>query len=255
MDNDNEVGMEIEVISYYDPKSDLKNYQYPTLDLLKKYENVANPSIVSMESIINTKVFQDSQMELPCALGKTFTNEVLMFDLANAPHLLVDDATGQDETAVLNAVVTSLLYKKHPAELKIVLIDSKKEELSFYNPLINHFLAKVPDEDADPIISDDTKVVRTFHSLCKLMFTRYDLFKEVGVLNIQEYNEQFIRREIPPFGGHGYMPYIVVIIDGFSDMIMSIGKEIEYPILFLQYSQTINRLESLTLAIESIIVY
>ena len=190
----------------------------------------AKPSIVSMESILNSKKFQESQMELPCAVGKTITNEVFMFDLAKAPHLLVAGATGQGKSVGLNAIVTSLLYKKHPAELKIVLVDPKKVEFSIYNPLINHFLAKVPDEDSDPIITDVTKVVRTLNSLCKLMDTRYDLLKEVGARNIKEYNKKFIERKIPPRGGHGYMPYIVVIIDEFGDLIMTAGKEIELPI-------------------------
>ena len=332
-----EVGMEIEVakdedaadaktvapnledLEPYDPKRDLENYHYPTLDLLKKYDNDgkpfidmaeqtanknrivevlrtfgveissikatvgptitlyeitlapgvriskvrsleddialslsalgiriiapipgkgtigievpnAKPSIVSMESILNSKKFQESQMELPCAIGKTITNEVFMFDLAKAPHLLVAGATGQGKSVGLNAIVTSLLYKKHPAELKIVLVDPKKVEFSIYNPLINHFLAKVPDDDADPIITDVTKVVRTLNSLCKLMDTRYDLLKEVGARNIKEYNKKFIERKIPPRGGHGYMPYIVVIIDEFGDLIMTAGKEIELPI-------------------------
>ena len=332
-----EVGMEIEVakdedaadaktvapnledLEPYDPKRDLENYHYPTLDLLKKYDNDgkpfidmaeqtanknrivevlrtfgveissikatvgptitlyeitlapgvriskvrsleddialslsalgiriiapipgkgtigievpnAKPSIVSMESILNSKKFQESQMELPCAVGKTITNEVFMFDLAKAPHLLVAGATGQGKSVGLNAIITSLLYKKHPAELKIVLVDPKKVEFSIYNPLINHFLAKVPDEDADPIITDVTKVVRTLNSLCKLMDTRYDLLKEVGARNIKEYNKKFIDRKIPPRGGHGYMPYIVVIIDEFGDLIMTAGKEIELPI-------------------------
>ena len=332
-----EVGMEIEVaknedaadaktvapnledLEPYDPKRDLENYHYPTLDLLKKYDNDgkpfidmaeqtanknrivevlrtfgveissikatvgptitlyeitlapgvriskvrsleddialslsalgiriiapipgkgtigievpnAKPSIVSMESILNSKKFQESQMELPCAIGKTITNEVFMFDLAKAPHLLVAGATGQGKSVGLNAIITSLLYKKHPAELKIVLVDPKKVEFSIYNPLINHFLAKVPDDDADPIITDVTKVVRTLNSLCKLMDTRYDLLKEVGARNIKEYNKKFIDRKIPPRGGHGFMPYIVVIIDEFGDLIMTAGKEIELPI-------------------------
>ena len=190
----------------------------------------AKPSIVSMESILNSKKFQESQMELPCAVGKTITNEVFMFDLAKAPHLLVAGATGQGKSVGLNAIITSLLYKKHPAELKIVLVDPKKVEFSIYNPLINHFLAKVPDEDADPIITDVTKVVHTLNSLCKLMDTRYDLLKEVRAKNIKEYNKKFIDRKIPPRGGHGYMPYIVVIIDEFGDLIMTAGKEIEMPI-------------------------
>ena len=308
-----------EELEPYDPKRDLENYHYPSLDLLKKYENDGKPyidmaeqtanknrivevlrtfgveissikatvgptitlyeitlapgiritkirsleddialslsalgiriiapmpgkgtvgievpnaqkAIVSMESILNSKKFQESTMELPCAIGKTITNEVFMFDLAKAPHLLVAGATGQGKSVGLNAIVTSLLYKKHPAELKIVLVDPKKVEFTVYNPLINHFLAKVPDEDADPIITDVTKVVRTLNSLCKLMDTRYDLLKEVGARNIKEYNKKFIERRIPPRGGHGYMPYIVVIIDEFGDLIMTAGKEVELPI-------------------------
>jgi S-DNA-T family DNA segregation ATPase FtsK/SpoIIIE len=303
----------------YDPKRDLENYHYPTLDLLKKYENDgkpyidmeeqtknknrivevlrtfgveistikatvgptitlyeitlapgvriskvrsleddialslsalgiriiapipgkgtigievpnAKPSIVSMESILNSKKFQESTMELPCAIGKTITNEVFMFDLAKAPHLLVAGATGQGKSVGLNAIITSLLYKKHPAEMKIVLVDPKKVEFSIYNPLINHFLAKVPDEDSDPIITDVTKVVRTLNSLCKEMDTRYDLLKLAGARNIKEYNKKFIERRLNPNNGHRYMPYIVVIIDEFGDLIMTAGKEIELPI-------------------------
>ena len=319
------VAASLDDLKPYDPKRDLENYRYPTLDLLKKYDNDgkpyidmqeqtanknrivevlrtfgveiasikatvgptitlyeitlapgvriskvrsleddialslsalgiriiapipgkgtigievpnAKPSIVSMESILNSKKFQESQMELPCAIGKTITNEVFMFDLAKAPHLLVAGATGQGKSVGLNAIITSLLYKKHPAEMKIVLVDPKKVEFSIYNPLINHFLAKVSDEDADPIITDVTKVVRTLNSLCKLMDKRYDLLKEVGARNIKEYNKKFLERKIVPQNadpicmGHGYMPYIVVIIDEFGDLIMTAGKEIELPI-------------------------
>ena len=315
----------LEDLEPYDPKRDLENYHYPTLDLLKKYDNDgkpyidmaeqtanknrivdvlrtfgveissikatvgptitlyeitlapgvriskvrsleddialslsalgiriiapipgkgtigievpnAKPSIVSMEAILNSKKFQESTMELPCAVGKTITNEVFMFDLAKAPHLLVAGATGQGKSVGLNAIITSLLYKKHPAELKIVLVDPKKVEFSIYNPLINHFLAKVPDDDADPIITDVTKVVRTLNSLCKLMDKRYDLLKEVGARNIKEYNKKFLERKIVPQNadpacmGHGFMPYVVVIIDEFGDLIMTAGKEIELPI-------------------------
>ena len=303
----------------YDPKLDLENYHYPTLDLLKKYDNDgkpyidmaeqnanknriievlrnfgieissikatvgptitlyeitpaqgvriakirnleddialslkalgiriiapipgkgtigievpnAKPNIVSMESILNSKKFQESAMELPCAIGKTITNEVFMFDLAKIPHLLVAGATGQGKSVGLNAILTSLLYKKHPAELKIVLIDPKKVEFSIYGPIANHFLAKVPDEDAEPIITDVTKVVRTLNSLCKEMDTRYDLLKTAGARNIKEYNKKFTSRQLNPENGHRYMPYIVVVIDEFGDLIMTAGKEIELPI-------------------------
>jgi S-DNA-T family DNA segregation ATPase FtsK/SpoIIIE len=190
----------------------------------------AKPSIVSMESILNSKKFQEAKMDLPCAIGKTITNEVFMFDLAKIPHLLVAGATGQGKSVGLNAIITSLLYKKHPSEMKIVLIDPKKVEFSIYNPLINHFLAKVPDEDADPIITDVTKVVRTLNSLCKEMDTRYDLLKIANVRNIKEYNHKFISRQLNPENGHKYMPYIVVVIDEFGDLIMTAGKEIELPI-------------------------
>lgn len=303
----------------YDPKRDLENYHYPTLDLLMKYENDgkpyidmaeqtanknrivevlrnfgveissikatvgptitlyeitpaqgvriskirnleddialslsalgiriiapipgkgtigievpnAKPNIVSMESILNSKKFQETSMELPCAMGKTITNEVFMFDLAKIPHLLVAGATGQGKSVGLNAIITSLLYKKHPAELKIVLIDPKKVEFSIYSPIANHFLAKVPDENAEPIITDVSKVVRTLNSLCKEMDTRYDLLKQAGSRNIREYNKKFTARQLNPEKGHKFMPYIVVVIDEFGDLIMTAGKEIELPI-------------------------
>ncbi len=303
----------------YDPKRDLENYRYPTLDLLKKYDSDgkpyidmseqnankdriisvlrnfgveissikatvgptitlyeitpaqgvriskirnleddialslsalgiriiapipgkgtigievpnANPNIVSMESILNSKKFQETTMDLPCAIGKTITNEVFMFDLAKIPHLLVAGATGQGKSVGLNAIITSLLYKKHPAELKIVLIDPKKVEFSIYGSIANHFLAQVPAEDEDPIITDVTKVVRTLNSLCKEMDTRYDLLKVAGVRNIKEYNKKFSARQLNPENGHHYMPYIVVIVDEFGDLIMTAGKEIELPI-------------------------
>lgn len=310
---------DVEHMEPYDPKRDLENYHYPTLDLLKKYDNDGKPyidmaeqtanknrivdvlrtfgveissikatvgptitlyeitlaqgvriqkvknleddialslaalgiriiapmpgkgtvgievpnaksSTVSMESILNSKKFQESKMELPCAIGKTITNEVFMFDLAKAPHLLVAGATGQGKSVGLNAIITSLLYKKHPAELKIVLVDPKKVEFSFYEPIANHFLAKVPDEDADPIITDVTKVVRTLNSLCKEMDTRYDLLKSARAHNIKEYNQKFIARQLNPNNGHRFLPYIVVVIDEFGDLIMTAGKEVELPI-------------------------
>ena len=303
----------------YDPKRDLENYHYPTLDLLKKYENDgkqfatneeiyankdrivdvlrnfgveissikatvgptitlyeitpapgvriskirnleddialslsalgiriiapipgkgtigievpnAKPTTVSMESILNSKKFQETTMDLPCAVGKTITNEVFMFDLAKAPHLLVAGATGQGKSVGLNAIITSLLYKKHPAELKIVLVDPKKVEFSVYSSIEKHFLAKVPDDEADPIITDVTKVVRTLNSLCKEMDTRYDLLKMAQARNLKEYNKKFIARQLNPEKGHRFMPYIVVVIDEFGDLIMTAGKEVELPI-------------------------
>lgn len=185
--------------------------------------------IVSMESIIGSRTYQESTMELPCALGKTITNEVFMIDLAKAPHLLVAGATGMGKSVGLNAIVTSLLYKKHPSELKIVMVDPKKVEFSIYSPIENHFLAKLEGED-DAIITDVSKVVQTLKSLCQLMDTRYDLLKKARVRNIKEYNAKFRRRELNPENGHEFMPYIVVIIDEFGDLIMTAGKEIELPI-------------------------
>jgi len=313
------VGEYGDISTPYDPKRDLENYHYPTLDLLKKYETDgkpfidmdeqnanknrivdvlrnfgveissikatvgptitlyeitpapgvriskirnleddialslsalgiriiapipgkgtigievpnAKPAIVSMESILNSKKFQETTMDLPCALGKTITNEVFMFDLAKAPHLLVAGATGQGKSVGLNAILTSLLYKKHPAELKIVLVDPKKVEFSIYATIEKHFLAKIPDEESDPIITDVTKVVRTLNSLCKEMDTRYDLLKMAQARNIKEYNKKFIDRQLNPEHGHKYMPYIVVVIDEFGDLIMTAGKEVELPI-------------------------
>ena len=189
-----------------------------------------NPHIVSMESIINTKKFQESTYELPIALGKTITNEVFMVDLAKMPHLLVAGATGQGKSVGLNAIITSLLYKKHPSELKFVMVDPKKVEFSIYAPIENHFLAKIPDDNSDPIITDVTKVVQTLKSLCQLMDSRYDLLKKAKVRNIKEYNAKFKARQLNPENGHDFMPYIVVIIDEFGDLIMTAGKEVELPI-------------------------
>ncbi len=185
--------------------------------------------IVSMESVINSRVYQESKMELPCAIGKTISNEVFMFDLAKAPHLLVAGATGQGKSVGLNAIVTSLLYKKHPSELKIVMVDPKKVEVSIYSPIENHFLARLEDEE-DCIITDVQKVVKTLNSLCALMDTRYDLLKRAHARTIKEYNEMFKSRKLNPEHGHEYMPYIVVIVDEFGDLIMTAGKEVELPI-------------------------
>ena len=190
----------------------------------------AKPATVSMRSILDSKKFQESTMELPCAVGKTITNEVFMFDLAKAPHLLVAGATGQGKSVGLNAIITSLLYKKHPAELKIVLVDPKKVEFSVYSSIEKHFLAKIPDDGEEPIITDVTKVIRTLNSLCKEMDTRYDLLKMAQARNIKEYNKKFIERQLKPEHGHRFMPYIVVVIDEFGDLIMTAGKEVELPI-------------------------
>ena len=189
----------------------------------------ANPKIVSMESTLNSKKFQETKMELPIALGKTITNEVFMVDLAKIPHLLVAGATGQGKSVGLNAIITSLLYKKHPNELKLVLIDPKKVEFSVYSRITNKFMAALADED-EPIITDVTKVVRTLNSLCVLMDSRYDLLKKAGARNIKEYNQKYINHKLRLSDGHEYMPYIVVIIDEFGDLIMTAGKEVELPI-------------------------
>ena len=189
----------------------------------------AKANIVSMESILNSKKFQETKMELPIALGKTITNEVFMVDLAKIPHLLVAGATGQGKSVGLNAIITSLLYKKHPNELKLVLIDPKKVEFSVYSRITNKFMAALADED-EPIITDVTKVVRTLNSLCVLMDSRYDLLKKAGARNIKEYNQKYINHKLRLTDGHEYMPYIVVIIDEFGDLIMTAGKEVELPI-------------------------
>lgn len=192
----------------------------------------ANPQIVSMESIINSKKFKESKMALPLALGKTISNEIFMVDLAKIPHLLVAGATGMGKSVGLNAIITSLLYKKHPAELKFVLVDPKMVEFSIYKPLLNHFLAQIPPEsDADePIITDVSKVVKTLNSVCQEMDDRYNLLKFANVRKIEEYNEKFQSHQLNPENGHRYLPYIVVIIDEYGDLIMTAGKEIELPI-------------------------
>ena len=189
----------------------------------------SNPKIVSGQSIIGSKKFQESTYDLPIALGKTITNEVFMVDLCKMPHVLVAGATGQGKSVGLNAIITSLLYKKHPAELKFVLVDPKKVEFSIYSVIEHHFLAKLPDGE-DAIITDVTKVVQTLNSICVEMDTRYDLLKAAHVRNIKEYNEKFINRRLNPEKGHKFMPYIVVVIDEFGDLIMTGGKDVELPI-------------------------
>jgi S-DNA-T family DNA segregation ATPase FtsK/SpoIIIE len=187
------------------------------------------PTMVSMKSVISSTKFQNSEMELPIALGKTISNETFVVDLAKMPHLLMAGATGQGKSVGLNAVLTSLLYKKHPAEIKFVLVDPKKVELTLFNKIERHYLAKLPDTD-DAIITDTTKVINTLNSLCIEMDMRYDLLKLAMVRNIKEYNAKFKLRKLNPNDGHKYLPYIVLIIDEFADLIMTAGKEIETPI-------------------------
>ncbi len=188
-----------------------------------------NPQIVPMRSLIASEKFQNTTYDLPIAIGKTITNEVFMLDLCKLPHLLVAGATGQGKSVGLNAIITSLLYKKHPSQLKIVLIDPKKTEFTLYSTIEKHFLAKLEDSE-DAVISDVTKVTQTLQSVCKEMDTRFDLLKKAHVRNIKEYNEKFTSRLLNPENGHRYLPYMVVIIDEFADLIMTAGKEVEMPI-------------------------
>ena len=186
-------------------------------------------TIVSMHSVISSKKFQESPMELPVALGKTISNETFVVDLAKMPHLLMAGATGQGKSVGLNAVLTSLLYKKHPAEVKFVLVDPKKVELTLFNKIERHYLAKLPDSE-EAIITDTTKVINTLNSLCIEMDNRYDLLKSAMVRNIKEYNAKFKARKLNPNDGHQFLPYIVLVIDEFADLIMTAGKEVETPI-------------------------
>lgn len=188
-----------------------------------------NPEIVSMRTCIASERFQNAKMELPIVMGKTITNETFVFDLAKMPHLLMAGATGQGKSVGLNAVLTSLLYKKHPSQLKFVLVDPKKVELTLYNKIERHFLAKLPDTD-EAIITDNQKVINTLNSLCIEMDQRYELLKDAMVRNIIEYNSKFIERKLNPNDGHKYLPYIVLVIDEFADLIMTAGKEVETPI-------------------------
>jgi S-DNA-T family DNA segregation ATPase FtsK/SpoIIIE len=185
--------------------------------------------IVSMQSVIVSRKFIESKFDLPVALGRTITNEIFMFDLCKAPHLLMAGATGQGKSVGLNAIITSLLYKKHPAELKFVLIDPKMVEFNIYNHIERHYLAKLSDEDK-AIITDYSKVVYTLNSICNEMEARFELLTKAHVRNVKEYNEKFIGRHLNPEKGHKFMPYIVVVIDEFADLIMTSGKEIERPI-------------------------
>ncbi len=189
----------------------------------------SEPKVVSMRSILASKKFQTSPYELPIALGKTISNETFVIDLAKAPHMLVAGATGQGKSVGLNAIITSLLYKKHPSQLKFVMVDPKKVELNIYSKIERHFLAKLPDEE-DAIITDVQKVVNTLNSLTIEMDERYDLLKKAHARNIKEYNQKFVKRQLNPEKGHRFLPYIVVVIDEFADLIMTAGKEVELPI-------------------------
>ena len=189
----------------------------------------SNPEMVSMHSLISSDKFQNFDGELPVVLGRTITNETYIFDLTKLPHLLVAGSTGQGKSVGLNAILVSILYKKHPAQVKFVLVDPKKVELTLYNKIERHFLAKLPGEE-DAIITDTSKVVNTLNSLCVEMDNRYELLKDAGVRTIKEYNAKFISRRLNPEKGHYFMPYIVVLIDEFADLIMTAGKEIEHPI-------------------------
>lgn len=188
-----------------------------------------DPKIVSMRSAVASPKFQNAEMELPITLGKTISNETFVVDLAKMPHLLMAGATGQGKSVGLNAILTSLLYKKHPAEVKFVLVDPKKVELTLFNKIERHYLAKLPDTE-EAIITDTTKVVHTLNSLCIEMDARYDLLKDAMVRNIKEYNTKFKQRKLNPENGHKFLPYIVLVIDEFADLIMTAGKEVETPI-------------------------
>jgi len=185
--------------------------------------------MVSMRSVIASQKFQNTDMDLPVVFGKTISNEIFMGDLAKMPHLLMAGATGQGKSVGINAILTSLLYKKHPSELKFVMVDPKKVELSLYSKIERHYLAKLPDSE-DAIITDTHKVINTLNSLCKEMDNRYDLLKNAFCKNLKEYNRKFAERKLNPENGHRYLPYIVLVVDEFADLIMTAGKEVELPI-------------------------
>ena len=187
------------------------------------------PSIVSMRSVISSAKFQNAEMELPIAMGKTISNETFVVDLAKMPHLLMAGATGQGKSVGLNAVLTSLIYKKHPAEVKFVLVDPKKVELNIYSKIERHYLAKLPDTE-EAIITDNTKVINTLNSLCIEMDNRYELLKNGMCRNLKEYNKKFKERKLNPKDGHSFLPYIILVVDEFADLIMTAGKEVETPI-------------------------
>lgn len=188
-----------------------------------------NPTMVSMKSVLNSQKFQNTDMDLPVVFGKTISNEIFMADLAKMPHLLMAGATGQGKSVGINAILTSLLYKKHPSELKFVMVDPKKVELTLYSKIERHYLAKLPDAE-DAIITDTHKVINTLNSLCVEMDTRYELLKNAFCRTIKEYNKKFAERKLNPENGHRYLPYIVLVVDEFADLIMTAGKEVEHPI-------------------------
>jgi S-DNA-T family DNA segregation ATPase FtsK/SpoIIIE len=188
-----------------------------------------NPRIVSMRSAIASKKFQEAEMQLPIAFGKTISNETMVVDLAKMPHLLMAGATGQGKSVGLNCILTSLLYKKHPAEVKFVLVDPKKVELTLFNKIERHYLAKLPDAE-EAIITDNSKVINTLNSLCIEMDNRYEMLKNALCRNIVEYNKKFKARKLNPNDGHKFLPYIVLVVDEFADLIMTAGKEVETPI-------------------------
>ena len=188
-----------------------------------------NPSMVSMRSVLASQKFQNSDMDLPVVFGKTISNEIFMADLAKMPHLLMAGATGQGKSVGINAILTSLLYKKHPSELKFVMVDPKKVELTLYSKIERHYLAKLPDAE-DAIITDTHKVINTLNSLCVEMDTRYELLKNAFCRTIKEYNAKCTQRKLNPENGHRYLPYIVLVVDEFADLIMTAGKEVEHPI-------------------------
>ena len=197
------------------------------------------PTIVSLESILNTKQFQDTTMELPCAIGKTITNEIFMFDLTKAPHILLAGSTGQGKSIALNAMIMSLFYKKHPAELKLVLMDPYGVEFGMYAQIAKQFLASLPNQPV--IVSNSGQAIGTLNSLCKEMETRYDLLKMANVRNVQEYNNKFVNRQLNPAVGHRFMPYIVVVIDEYGDFIEEKGQDFEAPIVQLaQYARAVG---------------
>ena len=207
----------------YDPKSDLADYDYPTLDLLEDHSS--DKDIISVKSILSTPDFQGTSMQLPCAIGKKENGDILMFDLANNPHFMISGSSGMGVSIFFNALITSLLYKKHPAEIKFVMVDPKKIEFSLYKPLENHFLAKLPDRES--IVTDMSRVTETFISLEKEVEARQELLKNASVRTIKDYNEKFCDRKLNPNDGHRYMPYIVIFIDEYDDLTRSCGRFME----------------------------